>query len=272
MRLLFLGDVVGRAGRDAVLRHLPELRERLAPDLVVVNGENAAAGFGITAKIAEEFLAAGIDCLTTGNHIWDQKELVTVIDRLPRLLRPLNYPEGTPGQGAALITLADGRRALVVCLIARLFMDMVDDPFAAIERLLKEHRLGAGATDAIFVDFHGEATSEKMAMGHFLDGRVSAVVGTHSHIPTADTWILPGGTAYQTDAGMCGDYNSVIGMRKELSVARFVKRMPTERLAPADGEATVCGTFIETDDQTGLARRVEQIRLGGRLSRWIPMM
>jgi len=270
MRLLFLGDVVGRAGREAVLRHLPELRLLLAPDVVVVNGENAAAGFGITAKIAEEFLAAGVDCLTTGNHVWDQKELVGAIERLPRLLRPLNYPESTPGRGAARITLADGRSVLVVCLLARLFMDMIDDPFAAIERLLKDHRLGAGATDAIFVDFHGEATSEKMAMGHFLDGRVSAVVGTHSHIPTADTWILPAGTAYQTDAGMCGDYDSIIGMKKEPSVARFVKRLPTERLSPAEGEATVCGTFIETDDQTGLARRVEPVRLGGRLSPWMP--
>ena len=270
MRLLFLGDVVGRAGREAVLRHLPELRARLTPDLVVVNGENSAAGFGITAKIAEEFLAAGIDCLTTGNHLWDQKDLVHSIDRLPRLLRPLNYPESTPGRGAALVPLADGRKVLVVCLIARLFMDLADDPFAAIERLLKEYRLGAGAADAILVDFHGEATSEKMAMGHALDGRVSAVIGSHSHIPTADAWILPGGTAYQTDAGMCGDYDSVIGMRKDLSVARFVRRLPTERLTPAEGEATVCGTFIETDDQTGLARRVEAVRLGGRLSPWMP--
>ena len=270
MRLLFLGDVVGRAGREAVLRHVPDLRDRLMPDAIIVNGENAAAGFGITAKIAEEFLAAGVDCLTTGNHVWDQKELVSAIDRQPRLLRPLNYPEGTPGQGSALVTTRDGRSVLVVCLLARLFMDMIDDPFAAMARLLRDHRLGAGATGAIFVDFHGEATSEKMAMGHFLDGRVSAVVGTHSHIPTADAWILPGGTAYQTDAGMCGDYDSVIGMRKELSVARFVKRLPTERLAPSEGEATVCGTFIETDDQTGLARRVEMIRLGGRLSPSMP--
>ncbi|MEI6558898.1 MAG: TIGR00282 family metallophosphoesterase [Rhodospirillaceae bacterium] len=270
MRLLFLGDVVGRSGRDAVLRHLPELRQRLAPDLVVVNGENAAAGFGLTAKIAEEFLAAGIDCVTTGNHVWDQKDLVTSIDRLPRLLRPLNYPEGTPGQGAVLIATADGRTALVVCLIARLFMDMIDDPFAAVERLVREHRLGAGGTDAILVDFHGEATSEKMAMAHYLDGRVSAVIGTHSHIPTADTWILPGGTAYQTDAGMCGDYDSVIGMKKELSVARFVRRLPTERLSPAEGEATVCGTWIETDDATGRALRVEAVRLGGRLSPALP--
>ncbi len=270
MRLLFLGDVVGRTGRDAVLRHLPELRRALTPDVVVVNCENAAGGFGITAKIAEEFLAAGVDCLTTGNHVWDQKEMVAAIERLPRLLRPLNYPRATPGSGWARITTADGRSVLVVCLLARLFMDMIDDPFAAIDQLLTHHPLGAGSTDAIFVDFHGEATSEKMAMGHFLDGRISALVGTHSHIPTADTWILPGGTAYQTDAGMCGDYNSVIGMKKELSVARFVKRLPTERMTPAEDEATVCGTYVEISDQTGLAHRIEPIRCGGRLSRHIP--
>ena len=266
MRLLFLGDIVGRAGREAVLGRLPELRRRLAPDFVVANGENAAAGFGITAKIAEEFIAAGIDCLTTGNHVWDQKELVTAIDRLPRLLRPLNYPEDTPGQGAVLLPLADGRSVLVVCLIARLFMDMADDPFAAAGRLLRQHRLGADGLAAILVDFHGEASSEKMAMGHFLDGRVTAVIGSHSHIPTADAWVLPGGTAYQTDAGMCGDYDSVIGMKKDVAVARFVRRMPSERLTPSEGEATVCGTFVETDDRTGLALRVEAIRLGGRLS------
>ncbi len=270
MRLLFLGDVVGRSGREAVIRCVPELREQLALDMVVVNAENAAAGFGITIKIADEFLAAGVDCLTTGNHVWDQKELVNTIDRQPRLLRPLNYPDGTPGNGSALVPLRDGRSVLVVCLIARMFMDPMDDPFRAVDRLVGQHTLGAGGTDAIFIDFHGEATSEKMAMGHFLDGRVSAVVGSHSHIPTADTWILPGGTAYQTDAGMCGDYNSVIGVRKELSVSRFLKRIPTERMSPAEGEATVCGTFIETDDQTGLATRVEPVRLGGRLSRSLP--
>ena len=272
MRLLFFGDIVGRAGRDAVLKHLPDLRARLAPHLVVVNGENAAAGFGITAAIANEFLEAGIDCITTGNHVWSQKELVGAIDRLPRVLRPLNYPDDTPGKGAVLIPLADGRSALVVCLIARLFMDMADDPFAAIERLLKDYRLRPGATDLIFVDFHGEATSEKMAMAHLLDGRVSAVVGTHSHIPTADAWILPGGTAYQTDAGMCGDYNSVIGMKKETSVPRFVRRVPADRMVPAEGEATVCGTFVETDDRTGLALRVEAVRQGGRLSPAMPAL
>jgi len=269
MRLLFLGDVVGRSGREAVIAHLPRLREALAPDLIVVNGENAAGGYGITMKIAAELFEAGVHCLTTGNHVWDQRELIGAIDREPRVLRPLNYPPGTPGQGAVL-TVAGGRPVLVVCLMARLFMEALDDPFAAIDRLLAAHRLGPDGVGAILVDFHGEATSEKMAMGHHLDGRVSAVIGTHSHVPTADAFILNGGTAYQTDAGMCGDYDSVIGMKKEVSVRRFVFRMPTERMTPAEGEATVCGTFIETDDDTGLARRIEPVRVGGRLKPCVP--
>ncbi|CAK0779264.1 2',3'-cyclic-nucleotide 2'-phosphodiesterase [uncultured Gammaproteobacteria bacterium] len=269
MRLLFLGDVVGRSGRDAVFRHLPELKRRLTPDLIVVNGENAAAGFGITDKIAQEFFAAGVDCLTTGNHVWDQKELVGTIDREPRLLRPLNLPEGTPGRGAVVLTAANGRKVLVVNLLARLFMDMCDDPFAAMAKLLSQYRLG-GSVAAILVDFHGEATSEKMAMGHFLDSRVSVVIGTHSHIPTADAMVLNGGTAYQTDSGMCGDYDSVIGMKKEGSVFRFVRRLPAERMTPADGEGTVCGALVITDDVTGLATSIAPVRIGGRLAPALP--
>ncbi len=266
MRLLFLGDIVGRSGREAVLGALPGLRERLLPDVVVANGENAAAGYGITVKIATEFYEAGVDCLTTGNHVWDQRELISAIDRDPRMLRPLNYPEGTPGRGATVLTTRTGRKVLVMALMGRLFMDAMDNPFVAADRLLRQYRMGPGGLDAILVDFHGEATSEKMAMGHHLDGRVSAVIGTHSHIPTADTMILAGGTGYQSDAGMCGDYDSVIGMRKELSVARFVRQLPTERLTPAEGEATVCGVLVETDDRTGLAARISPLRQGGRLS------
>jgi metallophosphoesterase (TIGR00282 family) len=269
MNLLFLGDVVGRAGRDAVLARLPELRRRLAADFVVVNGENAAGGFGITEKIARDFFDAGVDCITTGNHVWDQKELIGTIDREPRILRPLNFPEGTPGRGAAVFQAPRGRRVLVANVMGRLFMDPLDDPFAAIERVLRQIRLGAGA-DAVIVDMHAEATSEKMAMGHFCDGRASLVVGTHSHVPTADLQILPGGTAYQSDAGMCGDYDSVIGMRKEISVARFVRRMPTERMTPAENEATVCGVFVRTDERTGLALGAEPVRLGGRLAPHLP--
>ncbi len=265
MRLLFLGDVVGRSGRSAVVEQMPRLRSRLALDAVIVNGENAAHGFGITAKLAQEFYDAGVDCLTTGNHVWDQRELIGQIDADPRLLRPANFPAGTPGRGATLITVAGDRRILVINLMARLFMDALDDPFARIEALLADLVMPRDA-DAVVVDFHGEATSEKMAMGHLLDGRVTLVVGTHSHVPTADAMILPGGTAYQTDAGMCGDYDSVIGMKKQPAVQRFVTKMPGERMTPAEGPATLCGLVVETDPATGLARRVEPLRLGGRLA------
>lgn len=270
MRILFLGDVVGRTGRDGVLAALPVLRERLDPDITIVNGENSAGGFGITMKIADEFFAAGVDVITTGNHVWDQKELVGQIDQQPRLLRPLNYPEGTPGRGFVLLQTRGQRAVLVVNVMCRLFMDALDDPFAGMERVLRAHRLGSGGVSAIIVDVHGEATSEKMIMGHTLDGRASLVVGTHSHVPTADHQILPGGTAYLSDAGMCGDYDSAIGMKKEVAAAKLIRKLPTERLSPAEGPATVCGVYVETDDRTGLALRVEPVRLGGRLSQHLP--
>jgi len=269
MRILFLGDVVGRAGRDAVTRHLPELKARLRPDFVVVNGENAAGGYGITEKIAAEIYAAGADAITLGNHSWDQKELIGTIDRDARMARPANYPDGTPGRGFVLLAGAGGRRLLVVNLMARLFMDPLDDPFAVVDRILKQHRLGA-TVQGIVVDFHGEATSEKQAMGHFLDGRATLVVGTHTHVPTADHRILPGGTAYMTDAGMCGDYDSIIGMRKEPATLRFVRKMPGERLTPAEGEGSVSGVLVDADDRTGLAVRVEPVRVGGGLSLAVP--
>ncbi|WP_448190537.1 TIGR00282 family metallophosphoesterase [Azospirillum sp. sgz301742] len=271
MRLLFLGDVVGRSGRDAVIAQLPRIKAELDPDLTVVNGENAAGGFGITVKIAEEFFEAGVDAITLGNHTWDQKDLVGQIDQQPRILRPLNYPEGTPGRGFVLLQARGGRKVLVMNVLLRLFMEPQDDPFAAVERVVRAHRLGPGGVDAILVDVHGEATSEKMIMGHHLDGRVSLVVGTHSHVPTSDHVILKGGTAYQTDAGMCGDYDSAIGMKKEVAMAKLIRKLPTERLSPAEGEATVCGCYVETDDRTGLATRIEPLRLGGRLSQHMPV-
>ena len=265
MRILFLGDVVGRSGRDGVAKHLPDLKNRLKPDVIIVNAENAAGGFGVTDKIAQEFYALGVDCLTTGNHVWDQKELVGTIDRDPRLLRPLNYPDGTPGRGSYLHTLAGGRKILIVNVMARLFMEPVlDDPFVVIEKLLAQHRLGHTA-QAIFVDFHGETTSEKMAFAHMVDGRVSVVVGTHTHVPTADDRILGKGTAAMTDVGMCGDYDSVIGMKKEQALWRFTRKIPGERMTPAEGEATVCGAFIVTDDATGLAQSIDPVRVGGWL-------
>jgi len=267
--LLFCGDIVGRPGRAAVVDHLADLRKRLALDFVVANGENAAGGFGITGKICRELFEAGVDAITGGNHIWDQREVLSYIDGEPRLLRPQNYPASTPGRGSGLFTAPKGRKVLVVSVMGRLFMDALDDPFACVERELAKHRLGVGA-QAIILDVHAEATSEKMAMGHAVDGRVSLCVGTHTHVPTADTMILPGGTAYQSDAGMCGDYDSVIGMDKAVPIARFTRRLPTERLSVARGEGTLCAVFVETDDKTGLALRAEPVRVGGRLTGTLP--
>ena len=265
MRILVCGDVVGKSGRQAITQRLPELRARLELDFVIVNGENAAHGFGITDKICAGFYEAGADAITTGNHVWDQREIMNYIGGDPKLLRPMNYPDGTPGAGTGIYDAPGGRRVLVIHPMCRLFMDPLDDPFAAVEAVLAKHRLG-DKLDAIIVDVHGEATSEKQAMGHFLDGRVSAVVGTHTHVPTADARILPGGTAFQTDIGMTGDYDSVIGMQKKNATARFTTKLPQARLEPADGEATLCAVFIETDDATGLAMRIEPLRAGGGLA------
>ncbi|CCQ73305.1 TIGR00282 family metallophosphoesterase [Magnetospira sp. QH-2] len=271
MRLLYCGDVVGKAGRRAVETHLPPLRERLKLDCIVVNGENAAHGFGITKGICESFFDLGVDVIVTGNHVWDQRETIGYIGSESRLLRPLNVQAGTPGMGAIQITTGSGRKVLVIQVMGRLFMSPVDDPFAAVERELTKYRLGA-SVDAIIVDVHAEATSEKMGMGQHLDGRVSLVVGSHTHVPSADAQVLPKGTAYQTDAGMCGDYDSVIGMVKEGAIARFLKHTPSGRLEPAGGEATLCAIFAETDDRTGLATRVEPVRVGGRLMQWVPTL
>lgn len=270
MRLLYLGDVVGRAGRDAVIERLPELRRRLELDFVVVNAENAAHGFGVTPKICEDFYAAGVDVVTLGNHTWDQREIMGYIDGDSRLLRPLNYPPGTPGKGVGTYGAPRGKKVAVLQVMGRLFMEPLDDPFAAVEKELARLRMGPGGVDAIILDIHAEATSEKMALGHVADGRVSLVVGSHSHVPTADCQIFRGGTAYQTDAGMCGDYDSVIGMKKEAAIHKFVRKVPGERLSPADGDATVCGVFVETDDRSGLATRVGAVRVGGRLSETWP--
>ncbi|WP_304177830.1 TIGR00282 family metallophosphoesterase [Phenylobacterium aquaticum] len=273
MRFAFFGDVVGRAGRDGLADHLPDLRRRLDLEFVVINAENAAAGFGITENTARELFDSGADCLTLGNHSWDQKEALTYIVREDRLIRPLNYSvlADAPGRGANLFVTTKGRRILVINLLGRVHMDSLDDPFAAVDRELERTPLGMVA-DAILVDMHAEATSEKMAMGHFCDGRASLVVGTHTHVPTADCQILPGGTAYQTDAGACADYDSVIGNQKEEPLRRFTTRISSGRYKPAEGPATVCGVFVETDDRTGLARRVEPIRIGGRLSETVPTL
>ena len=272
MRLGFFGDVVGRSGREGISRHLPGLRRRLGLDFVVVNAENAAGGFGITETTARELYEAGADCLTLGNHSWDQREALTYIVREERLIRSLNYPRlaNAPGRGAHLYETPGGLRVLVVSLLGQRGMEpILDDPFAAVDRELEACPLGQ-ACDAILVDMHAEVTSEKMAMGHFCDGRASLVVGTHTHVPTADAQILPGGTAYQTDAGACADYDSVIGNEKEEPLRRFTTRIPSARHRPAEGIATVCGVFVETDPRTGLAIRVEPIRAGGRLIPHVP--
>lgn len=273
MRLAFFGDVVGRSGRDGLAEHLPRLRRRLDLDFVVVNAENAAAGFGITEATAAELFEAGADCLTLGNHAWDQREALTYIVREPRLIRPLNYPARSraPGRGAQLFEVSGGRRVLVVNLLGRVHMDALDDPFAAVDAELEACPLGEIA-DAVIVDIHAEASSEKMAMGHFCDGRASLVIGTHTHVPTADGQILDGGTAFQTDAGACADYDSVIGNQKDEPLRRFTTRISGGRFKPAEGPATVCGVFVETDDATGLARRFEPIRIGGRLTQTVPSL
>src|ERR1051325_3177961 len=255
MRILFVGDVVGRSGRAAVTERLPALKRDWALDCVVVNGENAAGGFGITEAIYAEMIDAGADVVTGGNHSWDQREALVFIERAPRLIRPLNYPPGTPGRGTVLFETASGARVLVLNLMGRVFMDPLDDPFALAERELSACALKTGA-DAVIIDIHCEATSEKQAMGHFCDGRASLVVGTHTHIPTGDHRILAGGTAYMTDAGMTGDYDSVIGMDKEEPLSRFTTGVPSGRYEPASGSATLSGVAVETDDKTGLAVKI----------------
>ncbi len=258
MRILFIGDVIGRPGRDVLAAELPGLRERLAIDFVVANGENAAGGFGITRNVANDLFATGVDVLTSGNHWLDQREILTFIDTEERILRPRNYPPGTPGRGANLYPARGGARVLVINVMA-------------VEAELSACPLREGA-DAIIVDMHAEATSEKMAMGQFCDGRASCVVGTHSHVPTADAQILPNGTAYQTDAGACADYDSVIGMEKFEPIQRFTKKMPTGRMTPSLGPATLCAVFVETDRLTGLALRAEPVRVGGRLIPTAPVV
>lgn len=264
MRILFVGDVVGRSGRTIVYERLPGLVQDWKLDLVVVNGENAAGGFGITEAIYRELVDAGADAITLGNHAWDQREALVFIERAECLIRPINYPAGTPGRGSRLIKTKNGERALVINAMGRIFMDALDDPFAAIDRELSACALGKQA-EAIIVDIHGEATSEKQAMGFYCDGRASLVVGTHTHVPTADARVMPGGTAFISDVGMTGDYDSVIGMDKEEPLTRFLRKVPTARFEPASGPATLCAVAVETDPATGLAACVGAVRIGGRL-------
>lgn len=266
MRLLFLGDVMGRAGRAAVSEHLGRLRAELKLDIVIVNGENATSGSGLSPDHAKGLLQAGADCITLGDHAFDQKDMLSFIEQEPRIIRPLNFAKSAPGRGVYIASDARGRRVLITQVLGQVFMKRpFDDPFSALDEVLRRHPLG-GQIQASLVDIHCEATSEKMAVGHFCDGKVSAVVGTHTHVPTADAMILSAGTAYQSDAGMCGDYNSVIGMDKAEPLRRFITGMSKARFTPAVGEATLCGLYVETDDATGLAQNVNMIRVGGRLA------
>lgn len=270
MRILFLGDVMGRAGRAAVQTRLPVLRADWKLDFVVVNGENASGGMGLTPEHARLLLAAGADALTLGDHAFDQKDMLAFIETEPRIIRPLNYAKGAPGRGARVFEATQGRKVLVAQALGQVFMKRpFDDPFSAVEPVLKAHPPG-GLVQASLIDMHCEATSEKMAMGHFCDGRASIVVGTHTHVPTADAMVLAKGTAYQTDAGMCGDYDSVIGMDKAEPMRRFLTGMAKDRFTPAEGEATLSGLYVETDDRTGLAKRVVPVRQGGRLAEQAP--
>ncbi len=265
MRILFLGDVMGRAGRAAVVTHLARLRDEWKLDFVIINGENASNGMGLSAEHANLLFEAGADCVTLGDHAFDQKDMLQHVGQDTRILRPINFAKGAPGRGHRVFEAPGGRKVLVAQVLGQVFMKRpFDDPFSALEPVLKAHPPG-GLVQAAIVDMHCEATSEKMAMGHFCDGRVSLVVGTHTHVPTADAQILPGGTAYLTDAGMCGDYNSVIGMEKAEPMRRFITGMPKARFTPALGEATLSGVFLESDDRTGLAKSVRMVRVGGRL-------
>ncbi|MEO1204991.1 MAG: TIGR00282 family metallophosphoesterase [Pseudomonadota bacterium] len=269
MRLLFLGDIVGRSGRAMVTENLPRLRETYALDFVIVNGENAAGGFGITESILMDVLDAGADVVTLGNHAFDQKDTLVYIERQDRLLRPINYPKGTPGRGSGLFRAANGADVLVMNAMGRVFMHELECPFMAVENALEACPLQHGA-DAVVIDMHAEATSEKQAMGCFVDGRASLVVGTHTHTPTADERIQPGGTAYMSDAGMCGDYQSILGMDTEEPITRFTTRIPRGRFEPATGPATLSGVAVDTDDATGLAKYVGALRIGGVLSPCMP--
>lgn len=270
MNLLFLGDVMGRAGRAAVAAALPRLRADWALDFIVVNAENATSGAGLSPAHARALLEAGADCLTLGDHAFDQKDMMAFIETEPRILRPLNYATAAPGRGARLFEARGGRRVLVAQVLGQVFMKRpFACPFSALDAVLSAHPLG-GQAAAIMVDMHAEATSEKMALGHFCDGRVSLIAGTHTHVPTADAMVLPRGTGYLTDAGMCGDYNSVIGMEKAEPLRRFITGMPRERFTPAAGPATVSGLFVQTDDATGRALRAVAVREGGRLAPGAP--
>ncbi len=270
MRIVFIGDIYGRSGREALEKHLPTIKKELRPDIVIVNADNATNGRGVSSKHVEEMYEWGVNCITGGDHIWDQRAIIPYIGRDEKLLRPINFPQNTPGNGHYKYQTQDGRTCLVIHALGRVFIkNPLNDPFEAVKKLVDENPMGR-AVDSIFVDFHAEATSEKMAMAQYLDGKITAVIGTHTHIPTADTHILANGTAYQTDAGMTGDYDSVIGARKDVPIQQFTTGVPGEKMIPASGKATLCGCLIISNDKTGKAQSIEPIRIGGVLPDVMP--
>ncbi len=262
MKIIFIGDIVGRSGRNAVEKKLPIVKEKYNPDVIIVNGENAASGYGLTKKIANELFSLGVNVITLGNHSWDQKEMLSYIEECPKIIRAINYPKNVPGKGDFKIELEDGRTIIIIQVMLRLFMGLsIDDPFAIVEERLKKEFLGSSC-NAILIDMHGETTSEKNAFGHFVDGKVTGVLGTHTHVPTSDARILDHGSAYQTDVGMTGDYNSVIGMEKDNPIHLFTKGYRLEgRFVCANGEGKLCGSYIESDDNSGLAKKIEAFQL-----------
>mgnify|MGYP001234359012 FL=1 len=262
MNIVFIGDIVGKEARETLIKKIPDIKTNYNSDVIIANAENAASGYGLTKKIATQLFNSGVDVITLGNHAWDQKEMLSYIEECPKIVRALNYPDGVPGKGYYELQLHDGRKIIIVQVMLRLFMGLfLDDPFSITKKFLQKEKLGATA-NAILIDMHGETTSEKNAFGHFFDGEVSAILGTHTHIPTADAKILGGGTAYQTDVGMTGDYNSVIGMDKTNPIHGFVKGYRSDgRFFPADGEITISGVFIEIDDKTGLSLKIEPFQI-----------
>ena len=262
MKIIFIGDIVGKNAREAVIKIIPDLRSKYQSDVIICNAENAAAGYGLTKKIALDLFDIGVDAITLGNHAWDQREMLSYIEECPKIIRPINYPKGVPGRGEYKFVLEDGRSIIVIQVMLRLFMNMsLDDPFALAKGRLQSEFIGS-TCNGILIDMHGEATSEKNAFGHYVDGKVTAVLGTHTHIPTADAKILQNGTAYQTDVGMSGDYNSVIGMDKENPIHGFTKGYRSEgRFTPANGKGKLCGVYIKSNDTTGLAEKIEMFQL-----------
>lgn len=264
MKILFCGDVVGKAGRKVVIEYLPKLRKLLQLDMIIVNGENAAHGFGITPKIYNEFVKNNVDVITLGNHSFDKTDIFPILTEQNNIIRPLNYPENTVGKGWCVHTTQAGVKVAVIQILGSVFMRSVENPFICMENWFNTHKKGIDY-DVVIVDFHAEATAEKVAMSHYLDGRASLLVGTHTHIPTADTHILPNGTGYMTDIGMCGDYDSVIGMQKEGALVRFTTTDKKNRLQPAEISGTFCAVCVEINDKTGVATKIFPVRLGAAL-------